>query len=132
MTRKKLKEARDYFTEKVSDVTRQLNLAGLGIIWIFRIGGKENGGVLWADFFLVPMLLLVLALGFDVAHYMYYAFNWDAEYKKCLKNGIPENEEIPNWDSSIVDLGRWFFRGKVLLTAVAFLMLVSMIAAALL
>jgi hypothetical protein len=132
MTRDKLREARDYFSEKVSDVTRQLNLAGLAIIWIFRVGGEHSGGVPWGKFFLFPMLLLVISLGCDLGHYFYYAWVWDDEYRKTIKAKMEPDAEIPNWDSSTVQLGRWLFYAKVTLTVAAFAMLVAMIGKAML
>jgi hypothetical protein len=45
---------------------------------------------------------------------------------------MPDDQEIPNWDSSKVRLGKKVFYGKVILTGAAFLMLVAMIGRALL
>ena len=131
MTRKDLKEAKNYYSEKASDVTRQLNLAGLGIIWIFRVGGENGGGVLWDDFFLLPMALLACSLGLELWHYVYFTHEWSSEYRKCIKAGLDEDAEIPNWDSSIVETGNKFFWAKVSLTVIAFAMLIGMIADAL-
>ena len=131
MTRNDLKEATQYYSEKVSDVTRQLNLAGLGIIWIFRVGGPESGGIPWGNFFLVPMGLMVLSLGCELWQYVHYTYLWDAEYRKCIEAEMPDTEEIPNWDSSKVKRGKRLFYAKVGLTGTAFLMLVAMIGRAL-
>jgi hypothetical protein len=66
-----LRKDRDYFTGKLSDIVRQLDLAGLAIIWIFRVGGNESGGMAYDKSLVWPMLFLVLSLGFDLLHYIW-------------------------------------------------------------
>jgi hypothetical protein len=77
----KLKEIQDdyyLFTGKVSDLTRQLALAGIAVIWIFR--NPELQPNLIPDQLISPLIFLGLSLGFDLLQYVYQAIAWALFY----------------------------------------------------
>lgn len=70
----KIKEIKsDYYeaSGKVSELVRQLDFAGIAVIWIFKIGKDEAGGVHFSKALLWPLALFVLSLAFDLLQYVY-------------------------------------------------------------
>lgn len=98
-----LKAAREnysYFSGKASDVARQLAFAGFAAIWLFHVTVEGNGPAL-PQVFLEPLRLLVAALAFDLAQYMWatavwgiFQFRTAAKVKEALD---AEVEDAPNW-----------------------------------
>ena len=70
-----MREDYEFFTGKVSEIVRQLNLAGIAIIWIFRVG-KEAGGIQYSPSLKWSLGLFVLSLTFDLVQYVYQSIVW--------------------------------------------------------
>ena len=128
------KKARaDYyaFSGKVSDICRQLNLAGIAVIWILRTDIAHSGGVAWTKFLIWPLALCVLGLAFDLLQYIWQTAVWGTfqhrkgkETQASIDAGAPpprtfEVSERINWPS----IG--LFWGKTFFTVVAYSMLLS-------
>ena len=62
-------------TGKVSDIVRQLNFAGIAIIWVLRVG-KESGGLEYSPILKWPLALFVASLTLDLLQYMYKSIVW--------------------------------------------------------
>ncbi|MEM9679523.1 MAG: hypothetical protein AAF901_04300, partial [Bacteroidota bacterium] len=78
----KLSEYRRVYQERskqASDVNRQFALAGLAVIWIFKI--NEEGEVFLNDDFKVSLFLLIASLAFDLLHYIGSATIWSIFYR---------------------------------------------------
>src|SRR5882724_5194543 len=74
----KLKDALKIYYErstKLSDVVRQLNFAGIAVIWLFRTGDK-TGGIPYSECLLWPLGLLIGSATFDLLHYAYASAAW--------------------------------------------------------
>jgi len=52
-----------FYSGKASDISRQLALAGIGVVWIFKV--DQPGLPKIPDALRAPMAFLVLALFFD-------------------------------------------------------------------
>lgn len=122
------------YSAKASDISRQLNLAGIAIIWIFRIGDKA-GGVPFSEMLLLLLGGFALALALDLLQYIYGSIAWASfhRYKelKLRREGLPTTTEFLaprwiNWPSNV------FFYSKILLTIVTYCFLLRHIAHALL
>ena len=109
----KLKDAREIYylrSTKLSDVVRQLNFAGIAIIWLFRVG-DENAGIPYSDFLLWPLGFLITSASFDLLHYVYASAAWGIFHRrqeKKLRNDPEADFHAPgtiNWLSN-------FFLGK--------------------
>ena len=74
-------DAYDSFTAKASTVSRQLAFAGLGVIWLFRSTNEDRSQVIPPDFVL-PALLIVLCLAFDLNQYVVAAALWHHRLRK--------------------------------------------------
>ncbi len=51
-----LKETKNYYTQKLSDVNRNLSFAGIAVIWIFEYG--ESGAFKIPEGLVIPVVLL--------------------------------------------------------------------------
>jgi len=108
-------------TAKVSEIVRQLDLAGIGVIWIFRVG-TESGGIKYSSSLLLPLALFVASLAFDLLQYAYKSLVWGALNSHYWR--IHRNNDV---DVSISGKWNWFsaflFWSKTVLTLVAYTML---------
>lgn len=89
----KITEMRDAYYEastKASEIVRQLGLAGIAVVWIFR-AGTENGGVKFTNFLLWPLALFVVSLFCDLLQYLYKCLLWGG-LNKYHWNKQGENE----------------------------------------
>jgi hypothetical protein len=73
------KVANDY-TIKASEITRQLSLAGIGIIWIFKNSDKETH--LLDSYLILPLLFLAVALLLDLIQYVVGGQVWISFFRK--------------------------------------------------
>ncbi|MFH0843715.1 MAG: hypothetical protein V1903_14010 [Bacteroidota bacterium] len=83
---------------KVSDLTRQMALAGIAIIWIFRQTDQQNQ--LICKELIPPLLLFVTTLTFDILQYIYKTIAWyiffrNREKKVKKKNPDPLTQAKP-------------------------------------
>src|SRR3989442_3973722 len=111
MTRKEAREIYSKASGTLSEVTRNLSLAGVAIIWIFKVGGSDAANVKFQSGFFGPLTAFILALGFDLLQYTYKSAAW-AIFHRIQERNKNENFEAPdaiNWPT----LG--FFWGKVIL-----------------
>jgi hypothetical protein len=113
--------AREY-TTKVSEITRKLGLAGIGIIWVFKtdVGGRQ---IVPPDLFL-PGLLLVLGLAFDLLQYVVSAEAWIRITRSNEKAG--KNEfTVPGW---LNYFGTFFYWLKIVAVGAAYFFLMRFLA----
>lgn len=64
----------DDLTGKASEITRQLSLAGIAIIWIFK--NSDTSPHLLDPFLVFPLLILSLALLLDLFQYVVGGWTW--------------------------------------------------------
>jgi hypothetical protein len=91
----KLKDARDlyYFhSGKSSDLMRQLALAGLAVIWLFKY--EVIGVPKVPQQLLVPLVLIVLGLAFDLFHYVVATGIWGYFHWHKERTGTCEDSEF--------------------------------------
>jgi len=103
----KLEDTRQAYydaTGKASDITRQLALAAIAIVWIFKID-QPKGAMAVPHALLWPSVLAIAALSFDLLQYVYRSAAWGIfnRYKE-LKTNLNEEAEFEaptglNWPS---------------------------------
>ena len=101
----------------LSNINRQIVFAGVALIWIFTT--DEN---VVPSNLVLPAILLVGSLVFDIIQYAYTTIVTYRKYKRCEKKKLPETHKF---DHSV-----WFFRPtwiffgiKVALTFVAYMLI---------
>jgi hypothetical protein len=83
-----------WFSGKTSDIARQLALAGIVVIWIFRTGNNSKPQL--PSELLLPLFLLVTGLALDLLHYIVATIIWGSfqrHYEKKLDD-ISTDPEI--------------------------------------
>ena len=83
---------------KSSDIARQLGLAGIALIWIFK---EDKAGIGWiVPSQLIPVAFLILiGLALDFMHYVIATAIWGI-YSWCKeRSGASEDDEVftPRW-----------------------------------
>jgi hypothetical protein len=94
MKLKEFRERSDKYTEKSSEITRQLSLAGIAIIWLFKNADDKQilANIIKPildPYLKFPLVFLVLALFFDLAQYILGGTIWIKFFRgkeKELKN----------------------------------------------
>ena len=84
-------------TGKASDVARQLSFGGLGIIWLFYKDKSADTIVIEPDLQL-PAFLFVLALSFDLMHYVVASLIWGV-WCKIKEKELKSPKENPDLDA---------------------------------
>ena len=79
-----VEDAVSYYTKQAGDISRQLGLAGIGVIWVFRVtsGQPPLPGEIGAipHIFRCPLLLIVISLGLDALQYIIGSIVWAIPY----------------------------------------------------
>jgi len=120
-----LREDRDLLTGKLSEIVRQLDLAGIAIIWIFRTTATTDtsGATVWSKSLLWPLWFLVLSLGCDLLQYAWQSFYVDKRCRQESKGDRDDDSDVPghspyyNWPTRI------FFWSKAGFAVIALVML---------
>jgi hypothetical protein len=118
----KVSEFRDRsfeYTSKSSDIIRQLILAGVAIIWLFKDKNKNE----LDHFAIYPLAFLAGAALLDLIQYVAGGLIWILEYYKQqnLHNRIDDEVEVPEQKSFVI----WLFWGvKILLTLTAYVFII--------
>lgn len=119
----KLEDAREiyYFNSgKTSDLVRQLGLAGIAIIWIFK--GDAEGVPKIPPALILPLGLILLGLAMDLIQYVLATIFWGAFHRIKEQSGIGEEAEFVaprqiNWTSNVL------FYAKVVAICAAYVLL---------
>ena len=118
-----LKAYKDFST-KASDTTRALALAGIAVVWVFRVKRADAPTNIFLDSELVlPATLFVLALALDVFQYVYAAAAWGIFHRVLEHNKISQDKEFMapatiNWPTL------FFFWVKLITVVAAYILLI--------
>ncbi|MFW2439104.1 MAG: hypothetical protein ACN4GR_07005 [Arenicellales bacterium] len=122
----KLSDARDayyVYSGNASTISRQASFAGIAIIWIFK--NEVSGVFSLPDALLLPTLLLLLSLLFDLMQYSYASAAWGLYHRfKEKELGVNYTGEFSasekiNWPSLV------FFWGKLIFLLIGYVLLVK-------
>lgn len=111
--------ARDTYTTQASAISRQLGLAGIAIIWLFKIG--EGPDYSLPGELVPPALMLVLGITFDLLHYVAGAILWQLFTKTAQSEGKKEFD-APAWINKVT----WaLFTTKIIAVISAYFYLIT-------
>jgi hypothetical protein len=86
------KAAYEALSGKASDIVRQLSLAGVGLIWLFK---TETASAAMLDIHLLRAALFIfLALFLDFLQYLFGATIWFVYFRYKEKKGTTEKNEF--------------------------------------
>ena len=121
----KLENIRDnykYYSQKISDIIRQLGFAGIALIWIFKnVDGDRQ--FIPADL-LLPTLFIVISLCLDLFHYIsgtliWGIYNRKKELKDTKEGDIFLAPNYINWTTL------FFFWSKIIVMVVAYIFILK-------
>ncbi len=125
-----LKEAREFYyfyTGKTSEIVRQLALAGIAVIWLFR-QSIDDRQLIHPDLVL-PLQLIVAGLACDLVQYAVSAGSWGMYQRRKELQGVQDETEFKaprqmNW------VPLFPFVVKIVLVVWAYLELLSYLSSA--
>jgi predicted SPOUT superfamily RNA methylase MTH1 len=82
------KKVKNEYTSKVSEISRQLSLGGIAIIWIFHKSDGSGGSI--DRFLILPLISLSLGIVLDLLQYVVGGEIWKQYYKKQEKKLLQE------------------------------------------
>jgi len=91
----KLKDARElyyFFSGKTSDIVRQLGLAGVAIVWLFKV--DIAGAPKVPEAMVVPLALIVAGLTLDLLHYAVATCLWGFLQRHKENAGTTDDDEF--------------------------------------
>jgi hypothetical protein len=86
------RSAYETLSGKVSDIVRQLSLAGIAMIWLFRLGSDKAPVI--DQSLLRAALFIILALFFDLVQYLVGTVTWFLYFRYKEKHGASEKDEF--------------------------------------
>ena len=108
------------YSGKASDLNRQLDFAGIAIIWLFK---KDAGGHLsLPPEVILPGIFIVASLSLDILQYVVGSIIWRIFYRCKEKAGVGENVELnhsPWLEAAITSL----FALKILCLLIAYFLI---------
>ncbi|MEJ1222918.1 hypothetical protein [Sediminicola sp. 1XM1-17] len=102
MELKEYKQKSHNYTEKASEIARNLNFAGIGIIWVVKTTFPE---LKLSDFqLLFPLILITISLILDFLQYLIGGIIWIAFYKSKEKVGVAKTADVksPEWRNRVL------------------------------
>jgi len=126
----KLKDARDFYyfySGKTSDLVRQLGLAGIAVVWIFKFEVKGTPKI--PESLFIPLGLIVFGLALDFLQYAIATGIWGIFHRRKELENVGEEAEFLaprqfNWPSNSL------FVAKVLSIGAAYFFLLKYVASA--
>jgi hypothetical protein len=121
MTLADAREAYRYYSEKTSDIVRQLGFAGIALIWMLWTTGEDGRHSLPREL-LTPAMLIVSSLALDLVHYAAGSLVWGAYHRRQEKAAVAEEDDFLaprslNWPAMV------FFWSKSLAMMAAYAVL---------
>ena len=92
----------DYYqyTELASSTSRQLALAGIALVWVFKSG--NDGSLKLPDELLLPSICLIVSLGSDLLQYVVASITWGMFHR------YHERKRTPREDDPEVEASRYY------------------------
>lgn len=122
-----LKDAlENYYTYsgKASEIVRQLGLAGIAVVWLFKQDNKQFAQIP-ADLKL-PLFLIVIGLACDLLQYAVSTVIWGTYHRHKERSGISPSDDFKA-PTPINIPGIVFFALKIILIIAAYVFLLKFI-----
>jgi hypothetical protein len=91
--------AHDDASGKAGDISRQLALAALAVVWIFKTN-QPTGIISVPQALILPSAMAIASLAFDLLQYVYATIAW-AQFNRYMEKKTKLNEEkifnAPRW-----------------------------------
>lgn len=117
-----------YFTGKASEIVRSLSLAGIAVVWIFKVSGEK---VTLAHELLYTLKWFITALALDLLQYVIGSLIWYFYYmylEEKIKRKIIEPDEDVKAPQVLPIIINIIFILKITATVVAYIVLLKYLA----
>jgi len=112
----------EYFSGKASDLARQLALAGIAIVWIFKVESKT--GLVLPKIYHLPLGLFCTGLFADLLQYVYATVIWAGTMTFSGKTQDDDHVKVWSW----INVPTWtFFTLKMLAFLIAYVLLLHIL-----
>ncbi len=120
----------DYYTGKTSDVTRQLILGGIAIVWLFKATDATTNTTSLPAIGIWPLITLSAAAMLDICQYFLGGLLWTNFYLNKEEELATEEDPDPEVRGPKVygDTLQWIYYGKVILMIASYMLIVIMLA----
>jgi hypothetical protein len=108
------------FSEKASDVSRQLAFAAIAIIWLFKSDLPGEGHLTIPRALIFPGILIVTALAVDLLQYILASLIWRLYYRYLEKIPVPPDADRQHSDWLEIPITALFWV-KVFLVILAYI-----------
>jgi hypothetical protein len=109
-------------SSKVSDLTRQMALAGIAIIWIFR--QPDTSEKIICKELLTPLIFFISTLSFDILQYIYKTIAWAIFFRIKEKKTKKQDPDPPMQARPIMNLPTWIlFFLKVICLLIGYILI---------
>ena len=112
------KEDYYHFTGKLSDINRNMALAGIAIVWLFKKG--ESDEIRICTELIMPLIIFAVSLSLDMIQYIYQSLLCFIAYKKFDKKhkNDPNKKEIDVEHPEKYNIPTWIFFWIKILTMI--------------
>lgn len=109
------------YTAKASEIGRQINFAGIGIIWIIKTSNNELN--ISSSTILIPLVLISISLMLDFCQYFFGGLIWINFYKEKEKQGLSKEFDVTSeeWRSRIL---YWLYYLKFIFMTIAYIFII--------
>jgi len=105
---------------KVSDLTRQMALAGIAIVWIFRQPDVQANII--CKELIPPLLFFITSLTFDILQYIYKTVAWAIFFRTKENQTKKKNPDPPMTANPIMNYPTWtLFALKVIFLIIGYI-----------
>lgn len=117
-------KAGNEYTARASDIVRQLAFAGIAVVWIFTTIGPD--GYVLDSKLILPLLLLVLTLLFDLLQYVIGGDTWKRFFRRMERKARERGDHDPlvkapsRYSAPIY----FFYWGKITLILLSYLLII--------
>ncbi len=116
MKLEKVREEVYYFSQKASELNQQLSIAGIALIWLFKV--TTNGKIQFPLLHILALASFIISLTISIIYYSVLANNHYKKESIKLKKRIKEKDKIeePEVDEPVKGniLGWFLFYGKLI------------------
>lgn len=122
MELKEYKKKSHEYTAKASEIARQINFAGIGIIWIIRTSSDTLE--LSNSVVLTPLILISISLLFDFCQYFFGGVIWINFYRKKEKEGLSRDSDVlsKTWRNKVL---YGFYYLKFIFMVIAYIFIIK-------
>jgi hypothetical protein len=123
----KVREEVYYFSQKASEANQKLAIAGIALIWLFKVTVNSNIQVSLILF--LALISFIASLAVEIIHYSILAPIWSKHYNNEYRRLSLNSQDLTNIEETEVDepsegnlLGWVLFYGKLLLLLIGYLL----------